>query len=296
MTTTSRRFRYSPAIIAEAAHTLLDHLPVCVLPGERHEWVKDLREALEDAAGDYDGCRLADYLERRCDWDVDAELIEGLSHAGAILLGIYQTAMLEHRRLAIKIAFRRMKRDPMIRRLDTDDITQAAMLGLASALQIHDPAKGRLGTILHYTVWRALQEAAQHAGVVSIPGALARKNRQGEETLRRARKALRSAISLDWDTGEDNPIRDVLCRPVLPEEIPEHDERYLRVLKVMRRMSPRHRLAVELRYIQGRSLADAGQVMGVCKERVRQLSQVGLRKIREAIARQDREARRAGSK
>ena len=205
-----------------------------------------------------------------------------------------QALMLEHRRLAIKIALRRAQRDPMIRRLDTDDITQAAMLGLASALQIHDPAKGRLGTILHYTVWRALQEAAQHAGVVSIPGAIARNKRQGEETLRRARKALRSAISLDWGTGDDTPLRDVVCRPVLPEEIPEPDERYLRVLKILRRLQPRHRLAVELHYVQGRSLAEAGKVMGVCKERVRQLTQVGLRKIREALARQDRAARRAG--
>ena len=202
--------------------------------------------------------------------------------------------MLEHRRLAIKIALRRAQRDPMIRRLDRDDITQAAMLGLANALQIHDPEKGKLGTILHYTVWRALQEAAQHAGVVSLPGALARKNRQGEETLRRARKALRSAISLDWGTGDDTPLRDVVCRPVLPEEIPEPDERYLRVLKILRRLQPRHRLAVELHYVQGRSLAEAGKVMGVCKERVRQLTQVGLRKIREALARQDRAARRAG--
>lgn len=205
-----------------------------------------------------------------------------------------QAMMLEHRRLAIKIALRRAQRDPMIRRLDRDDIAQAAMLGLASALQIHDPAKGRLGTILHYTVWRALQEAAAHAGVVSIPGAIARNNHQSEETLRRAKKALRSAISLDWDTGDDNPFRDVVCRPVLPEEIPEPDERYLRVLKILRRLQPRHRLAVELWYLQGRSLAEAGEVMGICKERVRQLAQVGVRKIREVIARQDRAARRAG--
>jgi hypothetical protein len=89
MTTTPRPSQHDPAILAEVADALLDRLSVCVPAGERSDWLKDLRKALEDAAGDYDGYRLGQYLDHHCGWDVDAELVEELNHNVFILLATH---------------------------------------------------------------------------------------------------------------------------------------------------------------------------------------------------------------
>lgn len=95
MTTIPRPSLHDPAILAEVADALLDRLSVCVPPGERADWLKDLRDALEDAAGDYDGYTLGQFLDRDCGWDVDAELIEDLNHAVMFLLAAHDRRVRE---------------------------------------------------------------------------------------------------------------------------------------------------------------------------------------------------------
>lgn len=48
-------------------------------------------------------------------------------------------------------------------------------------------------------------------------------------------------------------------------------------------LSPRHRRAVELRFLEGRKLMEVGQALGVSKERARQLARRGLERLRERL-------------
>lgn len=79
-------------VLAEAAEKLLEAVirNDGVQPEEslRQRWREDLLEALEDAAGDLDGYRLARELDGRC-WSIDASLVEVLDRADQFVSQIH---------------------------------------------------------------------------------------------------------------------------------------------------------------------------------------------------------------
>lgn len=100
--------------------------------------------------------------------------------------------------------------------------------------------------------------------------------------------AIRPRVSLDAVSRFDDstPLAELLA--LAPEVDPESDDRGESVESLLAALSPRERLIVELRYgLDGQprhSLSQIGEVLSVSKERVRQIEDRALRKLRSAAA------------
>lgn len=100
-------------------------------------------------------------------------------------------------------------------------------------------------------------------------------------------RAIESPVRLDREAKEDGAERIVDRLPSpdpSPVEIGEAIERAERVREAMRTMSPREQSVLRLRFgLDGRppmSLRDAGAVLGCTRERVRQIQELALDKLR----------------
>jgi RNA polymerase primary sigma factor len=104
----------------------------------------------------------------------------------------------------------------------------------------------------------------------------------------------RPLISLDDDFcgGEEDSFHKILVDVGTPEPSEQADQQLLkeRILEVLRCLAPRDREVIELRYGlhdgSPRTLDQVAQFFGITRERVRQIEQRGLRKLREPERRQ----------
>lgn len=89
-----------------------------------------------------------------------------------------------------------------------------------------------------------------------------------------------STLSLDWD---DRFLLDTLEDERKPEGLsPGDSDRLGLVLNRMSVLNEKQAWVVEARFLRGLTLEKAGIEMGVCKERIRQIEKVALRKLRDA--------------
>ncbi len=143
------------------------------------------------------------------------------------------------------------------RRLDDDDARQVASLGLLRAAELYDPASGyKFTTYAGYWIRQFLMRAGRYAPVVRC------KAKKGRPP---------TCFRLDPDRHD----------PVAPEgPCPsEVDE----VCDALRFLGPRLRHVIELRFLEGWTLEEIGQELGVTRERVRQLERQALDKLRRAL-------------
>ncbi|HXI16999.1 MAG TPA: RNA polymerase sigma factor RpoD/SigA [Chloroflexota bacterium] len=105
-------------------------------------------------------------------------------------------------------------------------------------------------------------------------------------TSARSPASLDQRRSSDDDDGDGTALGDILSDPVVtaPEVEAERDERRAAVDEALRLLNPRERDVVALRYGmqdgQERSLAEVGRVLGVSRERARQVEAAALAKLR----------------
>jgi len=62
------------------------------------------------------------------------------------------------------------------------------------------------------------------------------------------------------------------------------DQRYAQKLLETTRLSPREKSVIAGRFVQGKTLHEAGESLGVSVERVRQIELKAMRKLRNKIA------------
>jgi RNA polymerase primary sigma factor len=135
---------------------------------------------------------------------------------------------------------------------------------------------------------RQLHHLAQtHGGDADQEGALARgpeRSSNAAQTLERLLNATRPAISLDAPSRADGntTLADYLVAAP-DEEVPTTNARE-HVAPMLKLLDPRERLVVTLRFgLNGephQTLVQVSRVLGVSKERVRQLEERALKKIR----------------
>jgi RNA polymerase primary sigma factor len=105
-------------------------------------------------------------------------------------------------------------------------------------------------------------------------------------TSARAPASLDQRRGSDDDDGEGTALADVVADPVVssPDVEAERDERRTAVEDALQLLNPRERDVVALRYGmqdgQERSLAEVGRVLGVSRERARQVEAAALAKLR----------------
>ena len=137
---------------------------------------------------------------------------------------------------------------------------------------------------------RHLQQLATHsteveAGSEKKNGQSGLKNAGGRSTIQQIHSATRPTVSLNTSYRADEGGSYLLNGLVSPEEDEtssgELDE-YL--LSILQQLKPRERTVLELRYGLGgtecHSLSQVSEVLDVSKERIRQIQESALRKLR----------------
>lgn len=195
-----------------------------------------------------------------------------------------------NRRLSWALAFRLLRGCHRLRSLlRDDDAKQAADLGLLLACGRWEPSRGALSTAAHYCVRRALQEEAAWGGRAAARVTVD-AGRGGPVKARlsaKARAAARPPLSLDrevagaprLDDGHPDTYGSLL--PARPARRPEPDEATLG--GELSGLPPREAEALRLRLGEGLTLREAGLRMGITKERVRQLCNKGLARLRVSM-------------
>ncbi len=123
-----------------------------------------------------------------------------------------------------------------------------------------------------------------------------RENPCSSKSIDRLLAATRPTVSLDAPYGYDgaSSLIDFLVNPQNEETV--NDELQEDVGAMMRLLNPREQMVVKLRFgLDGErrcSLIEVGQIMGVSKERIRQIQQRALEKLRQGATRH--EVSRAG--
>jgi RNA polymerase primary sigma factor len=210
----------------------------------------------------------------------------------------------------------------MGRGVGLEDLIGAGNVGLVEAAHRFDPNRGvKFCTYAAWWIRKAIIEALESSGsVVTIPRysferrrrvleAIASRRRSGQRdtgvrdvapglglSTRQAENAMAFpmfAVSLDTPTSPDSGQcwGDQLARP--PEEGSEaivlEAERMRAARQAMRVLSTRQRVVILLRYgsagDQPLSLEDVGRVMGISRERVRQIESQALEAVRLKLRR-----------
>lgn len=187
-----------------------------------------------------------------------------------------------HLRLAAGIARKLWHGNDSARRLGTlDDVVQEAHRALIDAAADFRPELGwQFTTYASRYVYCRLLVAIKNAGIIRVPVHVFERQRQGVlDSFLRSRMV--AALSVrQFYNGEDAPA---------PEE---HDpllegERLEQLQSALRCLSPRERLVITERFglesREPKTLEAVGEQLGITRERVRQLQDRALGRLRQRL-------------
>jgi RNA polymerase primary sigma factor len=200
------------------------------------------------------------------------------------------------------------------RGLSPSDLLQEGFCGLLTAIDRYEVSNTT--RLASYAVWwirqslqravaagvypvrlnpRHLQKLAESSNEAAADDAARQprkvRSQAAAATLKQIHAATRPAVSLDAPIGEQGrgSLVDTLSSPP-PDEVDDRD-RDERLAALIDQLKPRERLVVQLRFgLDGHechSLSQVSQILDVSKERVRQIQDASLAKLRE-LARRDR--------
>lgn len=194
------------------------------------------------------------------------------------------------------------------RGLSSSDLLQEGFCGLLTAIDRYDVAnKTRLASYAVWWIRQALQRAVA-AGAYPVrlnPRHLQKlaevsheaegkakpkrpRSASSEATLRRILAATRPALSLDAPLGEEGGTRlvDTLSGPSVDDA--DELDREDRLASLIGLLKPRERVVLQLRFGLGggesHSLSEVSRQLDVSKERIRQIQEAALAKLRAFAA------------
>jgi RNA polymerase primary sigma factor len=139
---------------------------------------------------------------------------------------------------------------------------------------------------------RTVAQLNQELGRPPAPEEIAEAMSVAPEKVEQIMRAAHRTISLDKPVGEEDEaslgdlIADVVSKA--PEEVAEEAMLERDVAKVLETLNPRERLVLQLRFGLGNgtphTLAEVGEYLDISRERVRQIENEALRKLRRAGA------------
>jgi RNA polymerase sigma factor (sigma-70 family) len=165
------------------------------------------------------------------------------------------------------------KDNPSLSRLGRDDAVQAGMLGLIRAAEIWDETKGvKFVTYAYRAVLDRMLKASRQNRVVHVPddmlcGTSAHRARYFALYLTDAARRCRQ-LPDDYDRA-DLPLPDTHA----------HDDLHA----ALDRLDPRERECLLLLFFEGLLLREVGERWGLCKERVRQIKERALTRLRALL-------------
>jgi RNA polymerase sigma-B factor len=133
--------------------------------------------------------------------------------------------------------------------VDPDDLLQAGRLGLVKAALKFDRRKGEFSTYAYFACWSQMLELLERE----------RKARQG------------------W--GSDYALDEIPDYRAIPEPDPDYKPLY----RAMNRLPARLQKILHWRFWAGLTMQQIGEMLHICKERVRQLQVQALKKLRAIL-------------
>jgi RNA polymerase primary sigma factor len=140
---------------------------------------------------------------------------------------------------------------------------------------------------------RTTTQLAQELGRQPTPEEIAEAMSVQPEKIAQIVRAAQRAVSLDQPLSDEDEtslgdlIADELAQS--PEELAEESLMRRDIAEILEMLTPRERLVLQLRYGlsdgEPRTLAEVGDLLGISRERVRQIENEALRKLRR-IARE----------
>lgn len=166
------------------------------------------------------------------------------------------------------------------------DLEQHGILGLMRAARDFDPANhdNRFST---YAMWwirqSVLRALKREGGPIRVPEYLfnaARNVSKGREVPENIRElvARYQAIAV-FSTGDGDGVNDVASPPDDAGAAEEAEG----LAVALAGLGDRERYVIEARFWRGESLAVVGEVLGVTKERVRQIEALALKRLRRKM-------------
>ena len=158
--------------------------------------------------------------------------------------------------------------------LDLDEMFNAGMIGLLKACKTFEPERGnQFSTFatwwVRQSVQRWVEAELKQAGWIFVHP----KGKKGRWTRTVAVSTFSALQRESWTEVDPIGAPDFAANPPWAREL------------IVRHLSPRSAYIVELNVIQGHTLEAIGDVLGVSRERVRQLRDKALRKLKRPVQR-----------
>lgn len=171
--------------------------------------------------------------------------------------------------------------------LDEDDLAQAGAIGLMRALETYDPSSGyALSTFatpwIKHHIRRAIENQRR---LVRVPVHVQTRVWKTGEAIPA------NALSLDAPMQRDNVDSGAWVDNLVPQEGPcdaaeqiADQQRRAAVTSALQKLPVRIRAVLLARFRDELTLQQIGNPMGVSRERVRQLVEIGLAQLRDAFS------------
>lgn len=155
-------------------------------------------------------------------------------------------------------------------RSNIDDMTQEALWGLLESLRIFNPAKGRLTTIAHHYIYRRLIWYSKTNNIIHIP------------VDRCGKKDEFNPATLPITSLEALPVLNSIEDDDTSTAIKRYDDDEL-INKHIADLPERWRKILYMRFWEGRTLQDIGNIIGLTRERIRQIEAKAIKRLQSTI-------------